>query len=195
MQLSFPKGSVGETLQKMSGVWLDKCQAYALAGEPLREDLQSGTPGPCPFENLVYCDFDGETYRQTNVTIKGRAFHYRSFQGALFKGVLHFAKLGPEDPDHIGVSGGPGVLFFAPKMITPAWHRYSEPDCIRLLNEKQRTRTTLLYRNAEACRTLTAMGERISFDPKKRVSLDPRGLHGPVHQERKPTMVFSEEKK
>lgn len=188
---NFPPGSVGETLSRMNGVWLDRIRVYDPAGVPLAEDALSGTPGASPWENLVYIEFDGEIYRQTNVTCAGRPLHVRSFTGALRHGVLVFDSLGPNDPEHVGVSAGPGVLFLSGSRITPAWQNYAEPDCIRLLSERERTRTTLLYRDGRLVRCLTANGERVARSGAVRVAQDPRGPDGPVHQDRKPTRVFT----
>lgn len=183
--------SVADTLASMCGVWHDRVSVYDLAGRPLASDAHSGTPGAAPFENLVYVEFDGRDYRQTNVTIAGRPLHVRSFSGRLDDGVLVFDALGPGDPVHVGVSGGPGVLFFAARNVTDAWLRYAEPDCIRLVADGVRTRTTLLYRDGIAVRTLTADGLRIAARGDRRVPIDPRGANGPVHQPRSETRVFT----
>lgn len=189
--MTFPPGSVGHTLTRMTGVWHDHIEIYDLAGKPLAEDSFSGSPGPAPFDNLVYVEFDGERYRQTNVTFRGRPFHARTFGGRLVEGVLHFDRLGPQDPGHIGVSGGPGVLFFAAAVINEATTRYAEPDCVRLIAANQRTRSTLLYRDGKAVRTLTATGWRLAPDASRRVLWDPRGPEGAVHIEHEDTPVFS----
>lgn len=189
--LTFPVGSVGHTLTLMSGVWHDHLEAYSPSGVPLTEDEKCGTPGASPWDNLVYIDFDGTNYTQTNVTFKGRPFHYRTFAATLVDGVLYFNKLGPDDPDHIGYSGGPNVIWFGAKKITDAWQRYSEPDCIRLLDSSTRTRTTLLYRDSEAVRCMTANGTRVAPVADRRVPWDPRGPEGPVHGEVKATHVFA----
>lgn len=186
----FVPGTVGHTLMQMRGVWSDHVEIFDLSGRPLPEDVKSGTPGAAPFDNLVYVDFDGERYQQTNVTWRGRPLHVRTFTGMLREGVLFFDKLGPDDPDHIGASGGPGILFFSGRRVTDAWSRYAEPDCIRLIAPGRRTRTTLLYRDGEAVRTLTAYGERIAVDPSRRLAWDPRGPEGPVHAPRSETQVF-----
>lgn len=186
----FASGTVGHTLTLMSGVWHDQIEVFDLAGYPLAEDRHSGTPGASPWDNLVYIEFDGVHYRQTNVTFKGRPLHVRSFAGVLREGVLVFNRLGPEAPEHIGVSGGPGVLLFIPRAVDAAWQRYSEPDCIRLIGAHQRTRTTVLYRNGVAVRTLTAKGTRLASRADRRVSLDPRGPDGPVHSSPGETHVF-----
>lgn len=183
--------SVAATLERMRGVWHDRVDIYSLSGEPLPEDPMSGTPGAAPFDNLVYVDFDGERYRQTNVTFRGRPLHARTFSGRLQNGVLVFDKLGPEAPEHIGVSGGPGVLFFSSRFMDEGCSRYHEPDCVRLLDEHRRTRTTLLYRGGEAVRTLTAEGVRVSSSTHARVAWDPRGPEGPVHDGPMETKVWT----
>jgi len=189
----FPVGSVGHNLTLMSGVWHDHVEIFDLAGIPLADDPESGTPGPAPFDNLVYVEFDGERFRQTNVTFRGRPFHVRSFTGALRDGVLVFTKLGPDAPEHIGVSGGPGVLFYSARHVTEGWQRYHEPDCIRLLGPAQRTRTTLLYRDGIAVRTLTAQGHKLAPVADRRLPWDPRGPDGPVHNELRDTHVWKTE--
>lgn len=186
----FPSGSVGETLMLMRGVWHDHIELYQLAGEKLGEDNWSGTPGSAPFDNLVYVEFDGEIYRQTNVTFRGRPFHVRSFQGVLQDGLLRFGSLGPQDPSHIGVAAGPGRLIFSPLKVTEAWQKYVEPDFIHLQGVNERSRTTLLYRHGVAVRTLQAQGQRLSPDGSKRHALDPRGLEGSVHETLRDTQVF-----
>jgi len=194
MSNNFPLGSVGHTLTLMSGVWHDHVEVYSPSGEPLPEDAKSGTPGPSPWDNLVYIEFDGQNYKQTNVTFAGRPFHARSFAGELVDGVLYFNKLGPEAPDHIGYSGGPGVVWFGAKHITDSWQTYSEPDCIRLLGPGTRTRTTLLYKDGVAERCLTAMGHKVSPVADRRLSYDPRGLEGEVHEPLRATYAFTRQK-
>jgi hypothetical protein len=185
-----PVGSVAHTLRAICGVWHDHVEIFDLGGQPLLVDDLSGTPGRAPFDNLVYVDFDGRDYVQTNVTFRGRPVHARTFRGRLVDGVLRFAPLGPDDPEHIGVSGGPGVLFFVPRRMTDAWRRYHEPDCIRLLGPGSRTRTTVLYRDGVATRTLTALGHRLAPSADRRLAWDPRGEGGPVHEAHKDTLVF-----
>lgn len=187
---TFLPGSVGDTLTRMRGVWHDHVSIYDLAGHPLTEDVYSGTPGPAPFDNFVYVDFDGQIYRQTNVTFRGRPLHARAFSGRLVDGVLVFDKLGPDAPEHIGVSGGPGILFFIARIVDDAMKRYSEPDCVRLIGTSERTRTTVLYRGGVAVRTLTAWGQRLSPDPSRRLTWDPRGPDGDPHETRRDTFVF-----
>lgn len=188
---AFPVGSVGHTLISMRGVWHDHVEIFDLSGRPMSEDLAGGTPGASPYDNLVYVDFDGELYRQTNVTFSGRPLHVRSFTGRLVEGLLVFDRLGPEAPEHVGVSGGPGILFYATRALEGAASRYSEPDCIRLLGPGQRTRTTVLYRHGVLVRTLTANGYKIAPTASDRVPSDPRGLDGPVHAVRSETHVFA----
>jgi hypothetical protein len=188
----FPIGSVGHTLMQMRGVWHDRVEVYDLSGRPLDADPESGSPGPAPYDNLVYIDFDGADYKQTNVCFRGRSPHVRTFTGSLRDGVLVFDRLGPEAPEHIGASGGPGVLFFAPRAVDAAWQRYSEPDCVRLLGPHRRTRTTLLYRHGVAVRTLTAEGVKLAPTTERRLTCDPRGADGPAHATPGETHVFRE---
>ena len=192
MEKVFLPGSVGDTLTQMVGVWHDHINVYSLAGEPLSEDAMSGTRGDAPFDNLVYIDFDGMHYRQTNVTFRGRPMHYRSFTGKLQDGILRFGTLGPKDPAHIGISGGPSRIIFCGQKITQAWQNYAEPDFIHLPHPGVRYRTTLLYRNGQAVRSLVACGTKVSPDPTRRFYMDPRGQDGPVHEALKETYVFSE---
>lgn len=187
---TFLPGSVGHSLTLLSGVWHDHIEIFDLAGAPLAEDTESGTPGSAPFDNLVYVDFDGERYQQTNVTFRGRPLHSRGFSGTLRDGVLVFDRLGPDDPEHVGVSGGPGVLIFNARKVTEAWQRYLEPDFIRLIGPGQRTRSTLLYRGGVAVRTLTAHGYKLAPTAAHRLPWDPRGPEGPVHEARRDTKVF-----
>lgn len=79
----FPPSSVGHHLLRMRGVWHDHVEIFGLDGTPLAADTWAGAAGAVPFDNLVYIDFDGVTYRQTNVTFRGRPLHVRSFQGTL----------------------------------------------------------------------------------------------------------------
>ncbi len=189
--LCFPPGSVGHALTLMRGVWHDHIETFHLDGSPLPHDPWAGAPGDTPFDNLVYIDFDGVTYRQTNVTFAGRPFHARSFTATLKEGVLYFDKLGPEAPQHIGISGGPGVLWFLSERNTEdGLFRYSEPDCITLDGYNRRTRMTVLYRNGVAVRTLTARGVKIAPTAARRVDFDPRGADGPVHDVRSVTKVY-----
>jgi hypothetical protein len=176
----------------LCGVWHDHVALFDLAGRPLPVDDWSGTPGPAPFETLVYVSFERDVYRQTNVVLAGRPLAVRSFRGVVSSGVLIFDSLGPDDPEHVGVSGGPGVLVFCARRVTDAWRRYHEPDVIRLLGNGRRTRSTLLYRDGVAVRTLAANGRRVSADSSRRVAWDPRGADGPVHEQPRETLVFQE---
>jgi hypothetical protein len=186
----FPIGSVGHHLMRMRGVWHDHVEIFALDGTPLDEDSWAGAKGSAPFDNLVYIDFDGVHYRQTNVTFRGRPLHVRSFVGELREGVLHFAKLGPDDPGHVGISGGQDVLLYVASRVTDAMSRYSEPDFIHLIGQAQRTRTTVLYRDGVAVRTLLATGYKLTADASRRVAFDPRGAEGDVHDRQSETLVF-----
>lgn len=191
MTLSFPPASVGHSLALMRGVWHDHIETFNLDGTPLAHDPWSGAPGDAPFDNLVYIDFDGENYLQTNVTFRGRPFHARSFTAKYKDGKLYFDKLGPEAPQHIAISGGVGVLWFLSENNTDeALSRYSEPDCIILDGYDRRTRLTVLYRNGAAVRTLIARGVRIAPTCERRVDFDPRGADGPVHEVRSVTKVY-----
>lgn len=189
---SFPIGSVGYNLCLMRGVWHDKLEMFELDGTPRFDDKQGGQPGASPFENLVYIDFDGENYRQTNVTFRGRPVHVRSFEGKLIEGILQFNKLGDGDGGHIGVSGGVGVLIFSPRIIDDSWMRYSEPDFIRI-DGNTRTRHTMLYRDGKLVRTLKVEGFRLSPVADKRMPFDPRGADGDVHDIQSVTEVFRSE--
>jgi len=174
----------------MTGVWHDRVEIFSPSGTPLSDDPASGTPGPSPFENLVYVSFDGHRLTQTNVAFRGRPLGFRTFSGTMVDGVLHFDLLGPNDPGHIGVSGGHGVLFFVAGQLGEATQRYCEPDCVRLLSAAERTRTTVLYRGGKVIRTLTANGVKIAPTADVRVPWDPRGPEGPVHEARELTSVF-----
>ena len=47
--------------------------------------------------------------------------------------VLTFRRLGPEAPEHVGVTGGPGLIWFVSRSLAdPGLQRYCEPDLIRL---------------------------------------------------------------
>jgi hypothetical protein len=191
----FASGSVGNLLTRMVGVWHDHVTAFALDGTPLEVDDFAGVPGELPFDNLVYIDFDGKKYRQTNVTFRGRPIlHVRSFTGVLRDGILHFDKLGPEDPGHIGVSGGDNILIFCSARYNEATLRYSEPDFIHLISPHERLRSTILYRHGVAVRTLLARGSKLTPDTSTRMAFDPRGSSGSVHNERSVTTVYQEDK-
>ena len=187
--MNFPIGSVAYNLYLMRGIWHDKIELFELDGTPRFHDMQGGTPGNSPYENLVYVDFDGVEFRQTNVTFKGRPLHVRSFEAQLREGILRFNQLGEGDSGHVGVSGGVGILIFTPMLIDESWERYSEPDFIRIEGDK-RTRNTMLYRDGKLVRTLSVVGQRLSPVADKRWSFDPRGEIGEVHDIQSVTQVF-----
>lgn len=190
MAASFPVGTVGHTLMAMRGVWHDHVEVFDLAGRALSHDNDSGTPGSVPFDNLVYIDFQGTEFRQTNVCFRGRPVQVKTFGGALRDGVLVFDPLGPDAPEHIATAAGPGVLFIGPRIVTDAWRRYHEPDCVCLHGPSHRTRTTLLYRDGKAVRTLHAKGVRLAPTAETRVPWDPRGPEGAVHALPHETTMF-----
>lgn len=193
--MRFEAGTVGYMLKMMVGVWHDHIDLYDLAGHPIELDEHSGSPGASPFDNLVYIDFDGENYVQTNVTFNGRPLHVRTFTGKLVNGVLHFDKLGPDDPGHIGIAAGNNVLAFVPAQISDALKRYSEPDFIFLEPPNKRTRSTVLYRGGLPVRTLHAQGYKLAPLPTQRHVNDPRGIEGSVHDVRSTTQVFKQNEK
>ena len=188
--------SVAENLLLFRGVWHDQISAYSPAGVELADDPLGGSPGPVPYEQLVYLDIEGDQFIQTNVVLRGRDPHARTFRGSIVDGVLIFDRLGPNAPEMVGVSGGPGVLVFAPRRIDEqGTTRFHDPDYIRHLGGNQRTRTTTLYRDGELVRVLTVMGSKISTDPTQRVPQDPRGATRPVHQSTTVSDVYSAEEK
>lgn len=193
MSVHFLPGTVGYMLMQMRGVWHDHLELCALDGTPLSEDIYGMVNGPAPFDNLVYVEFDGEIYRQTNVTFRGRPLHVRSFTGKLIDGILHFDTLGPNDPGHIGVAAGHDTLIFVAQKIDDSLKRYAEPDFIRLIGMSERTRSTVLYRNGIAVRTLNVRGVKLSPSGDRRHALDPRGLEGEVHENRSVTMAYQGE--
>lgn len=183
-----------EDLTRMAGVWLDHLVAFHPDGTPMTHDEHGTSPGPFPYDNLVYIDFDGERYTQTNVTFRGRPVHVRSFRARVIDGMLRFDTLGPQDPGHVGVSGGSGLIWFVPERVDhPSVGRYSEPDHIRLLSDDQRARVTTMYRNGALVRIMTVSGVRLAARADARVSFDPRGADGDVHEARSTTHVFTEE--
>ncbi len=183
MDTLFSAGSVGDNLMRMRGTWHDRVELFALDGSPLSEDCAAGSPGESPFENLVYIDFDGERLRQTNVSFRGRKPSWKTFSGRLIDGVLVFDSLGPGAYENIGISGGPGILIYSGREVDAAWQRYVEPDFICLTGPDTRLRSTLLYRDGRAVRSLTARGQRLAPDCRRRHGLDPRGPDGAVHGE------------
>ena len=185
-------GTVADTLWRLRGVWHDVLTAFHPDGTPMSHDEHGSVPGPYPYENLVYIDFDGAAYAQTNVTVKGRPLHARSFTATLVDGVLVWDHLGTDDPGHIGVGAGDGaVIFTSRRNDHEGGVAYSEPDLVQLLGEDTRRRTTFLYRFGELVRTLRVDGERIATDPTVRVAWDPRGAEGPVHDGRLTTNAFT----
>ncbi len=187
--MTFPPGSVAANLMLMRGIWHDRVELFELDGTPLQFDEHGGTPGASPYENIVYIDFDGENFKQTNVTFRGRPVHVRSFESKVVDGILRFNKLGEGDAGHVGISGGSGILIFTPMTIDDSWQRYSEPDFIRI-DGNTRTRHTMLYRNGRLVRTLKATGQKIAETAEHRVSFDPRGMDGDVHDIQSVTDVF-----
>jgi hypothetical protein len=168
-------------LAAMRGVWLDNLRAYDVGGAELGYDANGGVPGAFPYQNLVYVDFDGALYTQTNVTYSGRPIHVRTFFADVADGVLRFRSLGPNAPAHVGVSGGPGLIWFVAESLQSAGlTQYSEPDLIRIDGD-ERTRQTVLYRGGQLVRTMFVAGTRLSHDPSRRYSSDPRGVEGEVH--------------
>jgi len=178
----FPTGSVGYNLMLLRGTWHDHIELYNLDGTPLDDDPSSGSPGPGPFDNLVYIDFDGQHLSLTNVHIRGRETSAKTFTGELKGNLLVFNPLGPGAYENIGMSGGPGILTFNARQLGAATDTYMEPDFIMLTAPGERVRHTVLYRNGEAVRTLTAKGTRLWPTCDRRHPLDPRGEDGPVHE-------------
>ena len=189
----FPIGSVGYNLMRMRGIWHDHIELYNLDGSPLDDDSAagSGTPGPGPFENLVYIDFDGESFALTNVHIRGREPAAKTFTGKLRDNLLVFDPLGPGAYENIGMSGGPDILTFNARKLGAAAEVYMEPDFIMLTAPGQRVRHTVLYREGEAVRTLTARGNRLSPTCEQRHTLDSRGAQGPVHEQPFSSTIWS----
>ena len=184
MATPFAIGSVAHTLMQLRGTWHDSVELFRLDGSPLVDDTQagSGTPGMSPFDNIVYIDFDGQNFKITNVHFRGRPALAKTFTGQLRDGVLVFDPMGPGSYENVGMSGGPGILTFTARHLNKATDIYMEPDFIIVTAPGHRTRHTVLYRNGEATRTLTAKGVRLSPVCDKRHELDPRGPDGEVHE-------------
>lgn len=178
----FPAGSVAYNLELLRGTWHDKVELFELDGAEMTEDSKAGSPGPSPFENLVYVDFDGERLTLTNVHLRGREATAKTFTAMMHDGVLVFDSLGPGAYENVGMSGGPGIITFAARTLDDATAVYMEPDFIMLTAPDERLRHTVLYRNGEAIRTLTARGRRLAGDCHTRHEMDPRGTNGPVHE-------------
>lgn len=174
-------GSVVANLWRLRGVWHERISAWHPDGSPMAFDGHAGVPGPTPYETLVYIDFDGTTYRHTNVVLSGRPDHTRSFRGQIVEGILRFGSLGVGDPGHVGVSGGPGILVFTPAAITDELKKFSDPDWIFVEGDR-RIRTTVLYRGTELRRVLRVVAKRRSLDPTIRQPDDRRGPQGDVHE-------------
>lgn len=184
-------GSVTRTLLAMRGTWHDRIDAFEPDGTPMDVDTVGNVLGPYPYDNLVYVDFDGVTYTQTNVTFRGRPLHTRTFTGRIVDGLLWFDKLGPEAPQHVGVSVGEGrLVFLARELSSPGLQQYAEPDYLEV-GDATRTRITTLYRGGPVCRTMRASGVRLSAATDRRLSFDPRGPEGPVHDDRSSTNAFT----
>lgn len=191
--------SLESDLTAMVGVWRDRLRAWTTDGDPLPDDPFGGVAGPFPYENLVYCDFDGATWRQTNVTFRGRPVHVRSFEADVADGTLRFRSLGPQAPTHIGISGGPGLIWFAAERLDhPGLQRYCEPDLIRIevpetespVRPARRWRTTVLWRDRVLVRPMLVEGERLTRDTTRTHELDPRGPDAPVHEKRSSTQQY-----
>ena len=182
---TFPIGSVGYNLMLLRGTWHDHIELYNLDGTPLNtdSDLGAGTPGPSPFDNLAYIDFDGYNLKLTNVHIRGRNLAAKTFAGKMEDGLLVFDSLGPGAFNNVGVSGGPGILTFNALELGKHTDVYMEPDFIAITAPGERIRHTVLYRDRVAVRTLTAKGSRLSPTCDQRHASDPRGPDGPVHGE------------
>ncbi len=181
---TFPIGSVGYNLMLMRGTWHDHVETYHLDGRPLGNDTDagSGTPGPSPFDNLVYIDFDGQTLTLTNVHIRGRETLAKTFTGQMKDDLLVFDPLGSGAYENIGMSGGPGILTFNARRLDKACDVYMEPDFIALTAPGERIRHTVLYKDGVATRTLTARGTRLLPTCDTRHPIDPRGAEGDVHE-------------
>jgi len=177
-----------DTLMAMRGVWHDVLTARDPQGNVVTDDPHGGTPGPFPYENLVYCDFDGTNWVQTNVTFRD-AHQVAVLRATVADDILYFHKLGPEAPTHVGVGTGPGLIWFLPEAIDEAWQRYSEPDYIQVDGDTRR-RSTVLYRDGRLVRSMEVVGTRVAATAGRRVDLDPRGPDGPVHEEVSVTHAF-----
>ncbi len=182
-------------LSAMVGVWRDHLVAYDLTGAVVDHDPHGGVPGPFPYDNLVYVDYDESTgqYLQTNVSIEGRDISVRTFEADVTEGTLRFRRLGPDAPHHVGVSGGPGLIWFVSERIDdPGLTRYCEPDLIRLDGDS-RWRTTVLWRDAVLVRPLLVTGTRISRETGDIHPLDPREPGTAVHGQRSVTRHYQEQ--
>ena len=180
--MSKPQCSVRDTLWQLRGIWHDRIELFQLDGSPLDFDALAGSPGASPFENLVYIDFDGEIMTQTNVTFRGRPVSARTFTARMEQDVLVFNTLGKGAYENIGMAAGQGALLYSARNLSPGCQMYFEPDFIQLTGPDTRLRSTLLYRDGQAIRTLRADGQRLSDSCHQRHDWDPRGPEGPVHE-------------
>ncbi len=186
---------LADDLTAMVGVWHDHLVAFDRHGGEISDDPHGGVAGAFPYDNLVYVDFDGYTYTQTNVTFRGRPTHARTFGADVADGVLRFGSLGPEAPRHIGVSGGSGLIWFVPDELSePGLQRYAEPDLIRLEGDR-RWRTTVLFRQAQLVRMMLVEGTRLTTDTTRLHPLDPRPADTGVHGERSTTTQYLSERR
>jgi len=191
-------GQLADDLAAMVGVWHDHLVAHDVEGRPLAHDPFGGAPGPFPYDNLVYCDFDGTTWTQTNVAFRGRPLQVRTFEADVADDVLTFRRLGPDAPRHVGVSGGPGLIWFVAESLAEAGlQRYCEPDLIRIDTPPEATgdparrwRSTVLWRDGRLVRTLAVEGTRLSGDTSRTHEWDPRGPDAAVHGERSRTQQY-----
>ncbi len=194
---SSPTGQLLADLVSMRGVWRDRLHAYAPDGVEMVEDHHGGVPGAFPYENLVYVDLDADVaagtgrYTQTNVVLSGREFHQRTFTATVADGQLRFDVLGPDAPVHVGISGGPGRIWFvATSTVAAGLARYAEPDLIRIEGDR-RWRHTVLWRDGALVRVLDVEGERLTTSTTSVHELDPRGQGHPVHGERSVTTNYA----
>lgn len=184
--------NLADDLASMVGVWHDHLTAHAPDGAEIVDDVHGGVPGPFPYDNLVYVDFDRATgeYRQTNVAFRGRDPHVRTFEADVTDGVLRFRRLGPEAPHHVGISAGPGLIWFVSEsVLDEGLTRYCEPDFITV-HGNTRTRDTVLWRHGALARTLHVDGTRLSTDTSRRHELDPRGPGHASHEARSTTTHY-----
>jgi len=203
-------GQLCDDLAAMSGVWLDRLSAFDLSGHAVDHDPFGGVAGPFPYQNLVYVEFEriddhSGTFVQTNVAVSGRPLHQRTFEADVVDDQLRFRRLGPDAPHHVGVSGGPGLIWFvAQHMAEPGLQRYCEPDLIRLDVTPEasggaalRWRTTILWRDGQLVRPLLVEGVRVSHDATRLHETDPRraetaGADAAVHGDRSITRQYLE---
>jgi len=180
-----------DNLFSLRGVWREELSAVDENGDTISHDPYGGVPGAFPYQVLVYIDFDGARFAQTTVVLSGREPAVRTFEASVKADVLEFVPLGPGAPRIVGVSQGPGALWFvADTVAAEAIQRYAEPDFIRIDGDR-RWRHTVLWRNGALRRLLMVKGHRISPDTSVRHDLDPRGVDGPVHDLRSVVDIYS----